>query len=58
MLFGAGRVSERVHLIATALVAIGTSLSAFWILALDSWMQTPAVTRFATVLFTRPIGGK
>ncbi|MBO9489535.1 cytochrome ubiquinol oxidase subunit I [Endozoicomonas sp. G2_1] len=42
MLFGAGRVSERVHLIATALVAIGTSLSAFWILALDSWMQTPA----------------
>ena len=41
MLFGHGRVSERVHLMATALVATGTSISAFWILALDSWMQTP-----------------
>ncbi|MGZ5891913.1 MAG: cytochrome ubiquinol oxidase subunit I [Caldimonas sp.] len=41
MLFGHGRVSERVHLMATALVAAGTSISAFWILALDSWMQTP-----------------
>ncbi len=42
MLFGHGRVSERVHLLATALVAFGTTLSAFWILALNSWMQTPA----------------
>jgi cytochrome d ubiquinol oxidase subunit I len=42
MLFGQGRVSERVHLLATALVAFGTSMSAFWILALNSWMQTPA----------------
>jgi cytochrome d ubiquinol oxidase subunit I len=42
MLFGQRRVSERMHLTATALVAIGTSLSAFWILALNSWMQTPA----------------
>lgn len=42
MLFGMERVSNRVHTIATLLVAIGTSLSAFWILALDSWMQTPA----------------
>ena len=42
MLFGHGRVSERVHLVATALVAFGTTLSAFWILALNSWMQTPA----------------
>jgi cytochrome d ubiquinol oxidase subunit I len=41
MLFGVGRVSERVHLLATVLVAFGTSLSAFWILALNSWMQTP-----------------
>ena len=41
MLFGHGRVSERVHLMATVLVAAGTSISAFWILALDSWMQTP-----------------
>src|SRR5215218_4131779 len=42
MLFGHGKVSERVHLAATALVAFGTTLSAFWILALNSWMQTPA----------------
>src|SRR5690606_37257190 len=41
MLFGRGRVSERVHLIATSLVALGTTLSAFWILSLNSWMQTP-----------------
>ncbi len=42
MLFGRKRVSNRVHTIATWMVAIGTSLSAFWILALNSWMQTPA----------------
>ena len=42
MLFGRGRVSERVHLVATLLVAFGTTMSAFWILSLNSWMQTPA----------------
>ena len=42
MLFGRGRVSERVHTLATFLVAAGTTLSAFWILALNSWMHTPA----------------
>lgn len=42
MLFGHGKVSERVHLTATFLVAFGTTLSAFWILSLNSWMQTPA----------------
>jgi len=42
MLFGRQRVGERVHTLATVLVAIGTTLSAFWILALNSWMQTPA----------------
>lgn len=42
MLFGRGRVSERTHFVATLLVALGTTLSAFWILALNSWMQTPA----------------
>jgi len=42
MLFGHGKVGERVHLMATVLVAFGTTLSAFWILALNSWMQTPA----------------
>jgi cytochrome d ubiquinol oxidase subunit I len=42
MLFGKSRVSNRIHLFATAMVAIGTSISGFWILALNSWMQTPA----------------
>jgi cytochrome bd ubiquinol oxidase subunit I len=41
MLFGMQRVSNRVHTLATFLVAFGTSMSAFWILALNSWMQTP-----------------
>ncbi|HEX2585547.1 MAG TPA: cytochrome ubiquinol oxidase subunit I, partial [Steroidobacteraceae bacterium] len=41
MLFGMNRVSNRVHTLATVLVAGGTTLSAFWILALNSWMHTP-----------------
>ena len=41
MLFGAQRVSNRVHTLATFLVAAGTTLSAFWIIALNSWMHTP-----------------
>ena len=42
MLFGLKRVGQRWHTAATVVVALGTSLSAFWILALNSWMQTPA----------------
>ena len=42
MLFGFGRVSNRIHTLATILVAGGTTLSAFWIIVLNSWMQTPA----------------
>lgn len=42
MLFGSRQVSNRVHTLATFLVAFGTTLSAFWILALNSWMHTPA----------------
>ena len=42
MLFGWNRVSNRVHTLATFLVAFGTTMSAFWILVLNSWMQTPA----------------
>lgn len=42
MLFGAQRVSKRIHTLATFLVAFGTTLSAFWILVLNSWMHTPA----------------
>jgi cytochrome d ubiquinol oxidase subunit I len=41
MLFGRDRVSDKMHTLATFLVAAGTTLSAFWILALNSWMQTP-----------------
>jgi cytochrome bd ubiquinol oxidase subunit I len=41
MLFGKDRVSNRMHLISAGLVAFGTTLSAFWILSLNSWMQTP-----------------
>ena len=41
MLFGKDRVSNGVHLLAATLVAVGTTLSAFWILSLNSWMQTP-----------------
>ncbi|GMG87141.1 cytochrome ubiquinol oxidase subunit I [Biformimicrobium ophioploci] len=42
MLFGINRVPQKVHTLSTLLVAIGTSLSTFWIIALNSWMQTPA----------------
>lgn len=41
MLFGFNRVSARVHTIATFLVTFGTTVSAFWIIALNSWMHTP-----------------
>ncbi len=41
MLFGRQRVGDRIHTLATLLVALGTTLSAFWILALNSWMHTP-----------------
>ena len=47
MLFGFRRVSNRVHTLATFLVAFGTTMSAFWILALNSWMQTPGRLRDA-----------
>src|SRR5262245_25626413 len=41
MLFGMNRVSGRVHIASSIIVAFGTTVSAFWILALNSWMQTP-----------------
>jgi cytochrome bd ubiquinol oxidase subunit I len=41
MLFGKERVSNGVHLLACSLVTLGTTFSAFWILSLNSWMQTP-----------------
>ncbi|MFW5679730.1 MAG: cytochrome ubiquinol oxidase subunit I [Pseudomonadota bacterium] len=41
MLFGFRKVPGWVHTLATVLVAVGTTLSAFWILVLNSWMHTP-----------------
>lgn len=42
MLFGWKRVPPKLHFIATTLVAIGTTISAFWIMSANSWMQTPS----------------
>jgi cytochrome d ubiquinol oxidase subunit I len=66
MLFGFSRVGNRMHTVATVLVAVGTSLSAFWILALVSWMHTPAgfemrdgvahVTNWMEVIFNPSFG--
>lgn len=41
MLFGRDRVPGWLHTLSATLVAIGTTFSAFWILALNAWMQTP-----------------
>ncbi|MGJ8584088.1 MAG: cytochrome ubiquinol oxidase subunit I [Marinosulfonomonas sp.] len=41
MLFGASRVPVWLHTLATFLVSFGTTMSAFWIIVLNSWMQTP-----------------
>lgn len=41
-LFGMNKVGPRLHFFATCVVAFGTLLSAFWILSVNSWMQTPA----------------
>ena len=61
MLFGWNKVSRHMHFLATCLVTAGTILSAFWILAANSWMQTPAgyslvdgtfmITDFTAALF-------
>lgn len=42
MLFGWQKVPPIIHFLATSMVAVGASLSAFWILVANSWMQTPA----------------
>ncbi len=41
MLFGMSRVGKKLHFAATCMVALGTFVSAFWILSVNSWMQTP-----------------
>lgn len=45
MIFGWGLVGRRMHLFATGMVMFGSILSAFWIMAANSWMQTPAGVR-------------
>jgi cytochrome bd ubiquinol oxidase subunit I len=42
MLFGMKKVGKSLHFFATLMVAVGTFISAFWILSVNSWMQTPA----------------
>ncbi len=42
MLFGRNRVGDGLHMVATVMVALGTLMSATWILSVNSWMQTPA----------------
>jgi cytochrome bd ubiquinol oxidase subunit I len=41
MLFGMNKVGKGLHFTATLMVAVGTCISAFWILSVNSWMQTP-----------------
>jgi cytochrome d ubiquinol oxidase subunit I len=41
MLFGINKVGRGMHFVATLMVATGTAISAFWILSVNSWMQTP-----------------
>jgi cytochrome d ubiquinol oxidase subunit I len=68
MLFGWERVNRSVHFLATCLVASGAILSAFWILAANSWMQTPAgyrlvdgkfmVTDFSAAIFNSSLAAR
>jgi hypothetical protein len=62
MMLGWERVPKGVHLFATSMVALGSTLSAFWIMVANSWMQTPAgvevvngklvVTDYAKAIFS------
>src|SRR3712207_5866105 len=49
MLFGLERVGKKLHFLATCMVAVGTAISAFWILSVNSWMQTPVGYAFNEV---------
>ncbi len=51
MLFGANRVGKGLHFFATCMVALGTLISAFWILSANSWMNTPAGFRVEDGIF-------
>ena len=56
MLFGWGRVDPRIHFFATLMVVVGTLISAFWIIAANSWMHTPAGHRLAEGRFLSTVG--
>lgn len=49
MLFGINKVGKYLHFVATVAVAVGTFISAFWILSVNSWMQTPVGYAFNEV---------
>lgn len=51
MLFGWNRVSGTIHLFSTIMVAVGTLMSAFWVIAANSWMHTPAGYRLEKGIF-------
>ncbi len=53
-LFGRGRVSKRLHWVSSLLLAVGATLSAFWIIVANSWQQTPAGYRLVQL----PGGGQ
>ena len=57
MLFGMKKVGKGLHFFATLMVAIGTMISAFWILSVNSWMQTPTGYRDQRRRAVRPRGG-
>src|SRR5512136_2409378 len=68
MLFGWKRVHRSIHFLATCVVSLGTIVSAFWILAANSWMHTPAgfklangkfmVTDFAAAIFNPSLAAR
>lgn len=51
LLFGRGKVPQGVHVFAAFMVALGTIISSFWILAANSWMHTPAGVELRDGLF-------
>lgn len=51
MVFGWGRVKPAIHLFATGMVMLGTTLSAYWIITVNAWMQNPQGTEIIDGIF-------
>ncbi|MDP3936238.1 MAG: cytochrome ubiquinol oxidase subunit I, partial [Alphaproteobacteria bacterium] len=51
MVFGWGRVKPAVHLFATGMVMLGTTMSAYWIICVNAWMQNPQGTEIIDGIF-------